>query len=89
MNNKVKMQAVFTNHQNPTVRGISKRGRMFSTVRYNYEVGVVEEAGYRAITLINSRNALKKSMARMSFAEWVIVKADIEEPSDKEETPPT
>lgn len=73
------MQAIFTNHQNPTVKGISKRGRIFSTIRYNYEVGVIEEAGYRAITVINSRNALKKSMKRMSFADWSVVKAEIEE----------
>lgn len=86
MNNKAQMRAIFTNHQNPTVRGISKRGRPYSTVRYNYEVGVVEESGYRAITFVNSRNELKKTMTRLSFADWSIVKADIEEPSETEET---
>lgn len=78
----VKMQAVFTNHENPTVRGISKRGRMYSTIRYNYDVGVIEDSGFRAITTISSRNALKKVMKNMSRAKWSIVKS---EPKSSEE----
>jgi hypothetical protein len=79
MANKVQMRAVFTNHQNPEVRGVSKRGRIFSTIRYNYEVGVVEDSGFRVITTVNSKNALKRVMKRMKFAEWSVVKAEIEE----------
>ncbi len=76
--NKVQMQAVFTNHQNPAVRGVSKRGRVFSTIRYNYEVGLIEESGFRAITVVNSRNSLKKLMKRMRYADWSVVKAEPE-----------
>ena len=37
----IEMKAIHTNWEKPYVRGISKRGRMYSTTRYTYDVGVV------------------------------------------------
>lgn len=76
----IEMKAIHTNWEKPYVRGISKRGRMYSTTRYTYDVGVVEEndgtSEFRKIATVSSRNELKRVIKRMKYANWVIERSE-------------
>ncbi len=79
----MEMKAIKTEDK---VRGISRRGKIFSTSRYKYDVGVVEHDGsFRKITEFSSRNMLKKMMKKMRYANWSVEDIVAEPENENEE----